>query len=401
MTIDKILCDRVSARFFLGFIVLAALTLSACKKEEVKAPPVPVEVNAVKVEPQTVPAKVSFVAQVESSHQVEIVARVNGFLEKILYREGDVVKKGQTLFLMDQKPFIAQVEAARGALANTQAQLWTAQANLKRIQPLAELDAASKSDLDNATGSVKSAEAAVHSARARLDEAELNLSYTVIKAPVTGVTGQALVREGAYLTAGPGGHLSYVAQLDPAWVNFSISQNQLTAARQQEADGLRVPPPNQEYLIDLELSGGDKYPHTGKLSFVDPSFNTDTGTFLVRAELPNPEAKLQPGMFVEATLTGATRPNALLVPQRAVQQTSNGHVVFLVSNQGTAEVRPVVVGDWIEQDWIIEKGLKPGEQVITDGFQRLAPGAPVKVTDAELAPEKSESTKAAAPAAKQ
>jgi len=401
MTIDKILCDRVSARFFLGFIILAALTLSACKKDEVKAPPVPVEVNAVKVEPQTVPAKVSFVAQVESSHQVEIVARVNGFLEKILYREGDVVKKGQTLFLMDQKPFIAQVEAARGALANTQAQLWTAQANLKRIQPLAELDAASKSDLDNATGSVKSAEAAVHSARARLDEAELNLSYTVIKAPVTGVTGQALVREGAYLTAGPGGHLSYVAQLDPAWVNFSISQNQLTAARQQEADGLRVPPPNQEYLIDLELSGGDKYPHTGKLSFVDPSFNTDTGTFLVRAELPNPEAKLQPGMFVEATLTGATRPNALLVPQRAVQQTSNGHVVFLVSNQGTAEVRPVVVGDWIEQDWIIEKGLKPGEQVITDGFQRLAPGAPVKVTDAELAPEKSESTKAAAPAAKQ
>ena len=249
-------------------------------------------------------------------------------------------------------------------------------------------------------GSVKSAEAAVHSSRARLDEAELNLSYTVIKAPVTGVTGQALVREGTYLTAGPGGHLSYVAQLDPAWVNFSISQNQLTAARQQQADGLMVAPPNHEYFINLELSGGDQYPHSGKLSFVDPSFNTDTGTFLVRAELPNPESKLQPGMFVEATLTGATRPNALLVPQRAVQQTSNGHVVFLVSSQGTAEVRPVVVGDWVEQDWIIEKGLKPGEQVITDGFQRLAPGAPVKVTDAKLAPEKSESTKTAAPVAK-
>ena len=169
----------------LSLIVLTALILTACGKEEVKAPPVPVEVPAVKVESETVPVTVSFVAQVESSHQVEIMARVNGFLEKILYREGEVVQQGQTLFLMDQKPFIAQVEAARGSLTNTKAQLWTAQANLNRIKPLAELDAASKSDLDNATGSVKSAKAAVHSAQARLDEAELNLGYTVIKAPVT------------------------------------------------------------------------------------------------------------------------------------------------------------------------------------------------------------------------
>ena len=394
------LFGQLSVSLTLGLIVITALAMAACKNEEVKAPPVPVEVNAIKVEPQTIPVTVSFVAQVESSHQVEIVARVNGFLEKILYQEGDVVKQGQTLFLMDQKPFIAQVEAASGALANTQAQLWTAQANLNRVKPLAELDAASKSDLDNAIGSVKSAAAAVHSARARLEEAELNLSYTKIKAPVAGVTGQALVREGTYLTAGPGGHLSYVAQIDPIWINFSVSQNQLTTSQQQEAAGLIVPPPNREYHVDLELSDGEKYPYSGKLSFVDPSFNTDTGTFLVRAELPNPEAKLKPGMFVKAIGSGSTRPNALVVPQRAVQQSSNGHVVFVVSSQGTAEVRPVVVGDWVGQDWIIEKGLKPGEQVITDGFQRLAPGAPIKVTDAKLAPEKSEPTKTAAPAAK-
>jgi membrane fusion protein (multidrug efflux system) len=400
MNRKKNLFKHLPVRFFLGLIALAALTLTACNKEEVKAPQAPVAVQAVQVEPQTVPVKVSFVAQVESSHQVEIMARVNGFLEKILYREGDVAKQGQTLFLMDQKPFIAQVEAARGALANTKAQLWTAQANLNRIKPLAELDAASKSDLDNAIGSAHSAEAAVHSAQARLDTAELNLSYTVIKAPVTGVTGQALVREGTYLTAGPGGHLSYVAQIDPIWVNFSVSQNQMASYRQQEAAGLMVPPPNREYHVGLKLSDGEKYPHSGKLNFVDPSFNTDTGTFLVRAELPNPEAKLQPGMFVEAIISGSTRPNALLVPQRAVQQSSNGHVVFVVSSQGTAEVRPVIVGDWVGQDWIIEKGLKPGEQVVTDGFQRLAPGAPVKVTDAKLAPEKSESTKTAAPVAK-
>jgi membrane fusion protein (multidrug efflux system) len=384
----------------LWFPLCLALLLTGCSKEEVKAPPAPVEVPVIKVEPQTVPVATSFVAQVESSHQVEIMARVNGFLDKINYREGDVVKKGQTLFLMDQKPFLAQVEAARGALANTKAQLWTAQANLNRIQPLVALDAASKSDLDNAIGAVKSAEAAVHSAQARVDNAELNLGYTVIKAPVTGVSGQALVREGTYLTAGPGGHLSYVAQLDPIWVNFSVSQNQMAAARQKEAAGLLVQPPNKEYRVDLELSEGDIYPHSGKLSFVDPSFNTETGTFLVRAELPNPEARLQPGMFVKATATGATRLNALVVPQRAVQQTANGHVVFVVSSQGTAEIRPVVVGDWVGQDWVIESGLNPGEQVITDGFQRIAPGMPVKVTAAASIAGETPSTEAAAPAAK-
>lgn len=389
---------HLPAQLTFGLVALTALTLTACdKQEETKAMPAPVEVYAIKVEPQTVPVSTSFVAQVESSHQVEVMARVNGFLDKILYREGDVVKQGQTLFLMDKKPFVAQVEAARGALENRKAQLWTAQANLDRIQPLAALDAASKSDLDDAIGAVKSAEAAVHSAQARLDEAELNLSYTVIKSPVSGVTGQALVREGTYLTAGPGGHLSYVAQIDPIWVNFSVSQNQLVEVRQQEADGLLIPPPKHEFNIELKLSGGEKYPHSGKLSFVDPSFNTDTGTFLVRAELPNPNSKLHPGMFVEATVTGAKRPNALVVPQRAVQQSSNGHIVFVVSGQGTAEVRPVVVGDWIGQDWLIEKGLKPGDQVITDGFQRLAPGASVKIV---TAPDKEgQPTEAAVPAA--
>ena len=400
MNRKKNLFKHLPVRFSLGFIALAALTLTACNKEEVKTPPDPVAVQAVQVEPQTVPVSASFVAQVESSHQVEIMARVNGFLDKILYNEGDVVKQGEKLFLMDQKPFIAQVEAARGALSNNEAQLWTAQANLNRIKPLAELDAASKSDLDNAIGSVKSAKAAVHTARARLEQTELDLSYTVIKAPVAGVTGESLFREGTYLTAGPGGHLSYVAQIDPIWVNFSVSQNLLDASRMEQASGLLIPAPNHEYHVDIELADGNKYPHSGKLSFVDPSFNSDTGTFLVRAELPNPEGKLQPGMFVKATLTGATRPNALVVPQRAVQQTANGHVVYVVSGQGTAEIRPVIVGDWLEQDWIITKGLNPDDQVITDGFQRLAPGAPVKVVTEAPPAEETQTTEAAVPAAK-
>lgn len=362
---------------------LVSLGAIGCEKEEPPPPVPPAEVHAITVKPQTVPVSASFVAQIESAHQVDIVARVNGFLEKILYEEGEVVKEGQDMFLIDQKPFLAQVESAKGALENNQAQLWTAEVNLERIQPLVQLDAASKSDLDQAIGAVKSARAAVHQAEANLKQATLDLSYTEIKSPVTGVSGEAEVREGTYLSIGPGGYLTYVALLDPIWVNFSISQNQVSNFDQDVEAGRIIPPPNDEFTIQLYLSDNSKYPHTGKLSFVDPTFNPDTGTFLIRAELPNPDTALRPGMFVKAELHGAKRANALVVPQRAVQQTSNGHVVFLVNKEGTAEVRPVIVGPWTGDDWIIDNGLTEGEVVITDGFMRLAPGMPVKVLAAD------------------
>ncbi len=372
--------------FFHRILVLSfsTLALAACDDPQVKTPP-PAEVNTITVTAKTIPVKSAFVAQVESAHQVEIVARVNGFLDKILYNEGEVVQQGQDMFLMDQKPFIAQVEAAQASLANHKAQLWTAQANLDRIEPLAELDAASKSDRDNAIGAAQSAEAALHQAEARLEQAELDLSYTEIKSPVTGVSGEAKVREGAYLSVGVTGDLSYVAQLDPIWVDFSVSQNQLGKNRKEIKAGRLIIPPNHQYTVKVYLADGSLYPHTGTVSFVDPTFNSDTGTFLIKAELANPDAILRPGMFVKAVMEGAKRPNALTVPQRAVQQTSNGHMVHVVNKESKAEVRPVVVGDWIGKDWVIEDGLKANDQVITDGFMRLAPGMPVKVVTTPVA----------------
>ena len=379
-------------------LCLTALLTAGCGKETPKAAaPPPAEVVAVAVTPKTVPVTTPFVAQVESSHQVEIVARVNGFLEKILYKEGDVVKAGQVLFLMDQKPFKAQVNAARGEVENRQAQLWTAKANLDRIQPLAAQDAASKSDLDNATGAVKSAEAALFEAKARLDKAELDLGYTTITSPVSGVSSQALLREGAFLSAaGQSSKLTYVARLDPIWVNFSVSQNEMATNQQEVAKGRLSVPKNQNYDVEVELSDGTRYPYTGKLSFADPSFSQQTGTFLVRAELPNPKGALRPGMFVKVYVKGAVRPNAIVVPQKAVQQTANGHIVYVVNDKGQAELRPVVVGDWIGDDWIINQGLTAGDKVIVEGFQRLAPGAPVK----PISPEEAAAKKAAAGAAK-
>jgi membrane fusion protein (multidrug efflux system) len=378
-------------------------TVCGCKKEApTSTAPPPAEVVAVTVTPKTVPITTPFVAQAESSHQVEIVARVNGFLEKILYKEGDVVKAGQVLFLMDQKPFKAQVNAARGEVENRKAQLWTAKANLDRIQPLAAQDAASKSDLDNAVGAVKSAEAAVYEAKSRLEKAELDLGYTTIKSPVDGISSRSLMREGAYLTPmGPTSQLTYVAKLDPIWINFSVSQNEMATNQQEVAKGRLSVPKNMNYDVEVELSDGTRYPHTGKLSFADPSFSQQTGTFLVRAELPNPKGVLRPGMFVKVHVKGAVRPNAIVVPQKAVQQTANGHVVYLVNDKGQAELRPVMVGEWVGDEWVINQGLKGGDKIIVEGFQRLAPGAPVKiVTPEEAAAAKTESAKPAQPAAK-
>ena len=360
------------------FIIL--VTVACGKMEAPKAAPAPQEVTVVTVSPKTVPATFEFVAQAESSHQVEIVARVSGFLEKILYREGQVVEEGQVMFQMDPKPFQAQVNASKGEVENRKAQLWTAKANLDRIKPLAEQDAASKSDLDNAVGTVQSAEASVYESQAGLDKAQLDLSYTVIKSPFTGVSSKALLREGAYLSAtGSTSKLTYVAKLNPIWIDFNISQNQRAKLGQEVKEGLIALPRDHAFEVELELSDGSRYPHRGKVNFADPSFSKETGTFLVRAEMPNPKEELRPGMFVKAFMKGAVRPNAVVVPQKAVQQTANGHTVYVVNQKEQAEIRPVIVGEWIGEDWIINKGLKAGDRVIVEGFQRLAPGAPVKV----------------------
>lgn len=367
-----------------AFILLMLLVGMGCKQEPQKAPVPAPEVEVIKVAPATIPAVFPFVAQTSSSHQVEIMTRVSGFLDKIIYKEGGLVRAGDVLFQIDPKPLEAQVKAAEAEVEVRESQLWTASANLKRIRPLAEQKAASLSDLDSATGNVKAAEAALHGAKANLEKARLDLGYAAIKSPVTGISGQALVREGAFVASGSSSaKLTYVATVDPIWVEFSVSQNQMTSLQEQIRQGILVPPPDKKYTVELELSDGSRYPHTGALNFVDPSFNKETGTFMLRAEIANPESDLQPGMFVKALLGGLTRPNVIVVPQKAVVQTGNGHVVYVVNEKGVAEVRPVMTGEWVGQDWIINHGLHAGDQVVVAGFMRLGPGGmPVKIVAA-------------------
>jgi membrane fusion protein (multidrug efflux system) len=366
-------------------LLLALVLSSACGKSEqtpAQRPPAPVSVMT--VTPQAIPYTQSFVAQTESSQQVDIVARVSGFLDKIAYREGDLVKAGQVLFQLDPKPFQAQLQAARGGLLSQQARLTTAEANLARIKPLAERNAVSQSDLDKAQGEFDAAKAAVFSAQASVTEAELNLGYTTIRSPVTGLAGKSQQRQGAFINAmSTSAQLTYVAAIDPIWVNFSVSQNQVAAYRELIAAKQVVPPPNNNYTIEVVLGGGEVFPHTGTINFADPSFSLDTGSFLVRAELPNPERELRPGMFVTAYAKGAMRPDAIVVPQLAVQQGPKGHLVYVVNPTGVAEVRPVIVGDYYgEKDIVIANGLNAGDRVIVEGMLKVVPGQPVQVAQA-------------------
>ena len=366
---------------------IAALAAAGCSKEAPPAQRPPPEVTIITVQPQNIPYTPNFVAQTESSRQVNIVARVSGYLDKIAYQEGEVVKEGQLLFQLDPNPFQAQLDAARGELQSQQARFTTAEANLGRVKPLAQQNALSQSDLDRAQGEFDSAKAAVFSARAKVTEAELNLSYTTIRSPVNGLASRSQQRQGAYINSlSPEATLTYVAAIDPIWVNFSVSQTLSAKWREAREKKQVIEPKNRDYEVEIVLSDNAPYPYKGKINFADPSFSQDTGSFLVRAVLPNPKRDLRPGMFVTAYVRGAMRPDAIVVPQLAVQQGSNGHLVYVVKEDGTAEVRPVMVGDYYgEKEIVIPNGLYAGDRVVVDGVLKVVPGQPVKIVEAGAA----------------
>ena len=381
-------------------VLCVVAALASCSKEAPRPERPPPQVTVMTVAAQSIPDVPAFVGQTESSQQVDIVARVSGYLDKIAYQEGEIVREGQVMFQIDPKPFQAQLEAAKGELMAQQARQTTAAANLKRVKPLTEQNALSQADLDRATGEFDAAKAAVHSAQAKVQEAELNLGYTTIRSPVTGFASRSLQRQGAYVNSmAPEAKLTYVAKVEPMWVNFSVSQNQMAQRTDMVSAGRLVLPKNRDYDVELVMPDGKSYSHRGKLNFADPSFSQETGTFLVRGVLPNPQRELRPGMFVTVKVHGGTRPNAVVIPQLAVQQGSNGHLVYVVKQDGTAEVRPVVVGDYYsDKNIIIVSGLREGDRIIVDGALKVVPGQPVKIVEpGAIAPEKG-GTAAAAPA---
>lgn len=373
--------SRIAARHRPGAWLVAAgaaAILSACGKSPEKPPAAPLDVGTISVEPQDVPVDEAYVAQTQSSQAVNIQARVSGFLDKRVYTEGSFVKKGQVLFRMDPKPFQVQVDGAAAALQRNQAALQVATANLARTKPLAQKNALSQKDLDDAQGQYEQSAAAVAQSQAQLESAKLNLSYTVISSPVDGISSYAAIADGTYVSP-ENSQLTTVSVLSPMWVNFSLSENQYQRVENDIKTGRLVLPPERSLIVEIEQADGSVFPYTGKITFADPSYNSQTGTFLIRAAVDNPKGVLRPNQFVRARIKGAKRPNAILVPQRAVQQSGKGHFVWLVGPDGKAELRPVVVGDWYRNSWFITEGLRPGEQLVVDGGQRLSPGAAVVV----------------------
>lgn len=361
------------------FLLLFLLTFTACRKEEAPPPP-PINVSVAKMVPQTTPAFFEYVGFTKSSHPVDIFARVQGYIDKIGYVEGSMVEKGDLLFQLDPRPFIAAVDRAKGVLSREEAILWNARVTRERLEPLYEQHAASRRDLDNAIAAQLAAEADVQTAKASLVEAELNLSYTTILSPITGLSQRARFREGTLITPGENALLTTISVLDPIWVDFNVPSNDFLTTRELIKKGLLQFPKDMDFTMEIVLSDGSTFPFPGKANFTSPTVDERTGTMLVRAVFANPYKTLKPGEFARVRALGAVRPNSLFVPQSAVLEGKSGMIVYTVGEGDKIEMKPVKTGDWYENTWVIQSGLNPGELVIVDGVNKVQPGTIVNIT---------------------
>ncbi len=362
---------------------MIAVFFGGCSKKA-KPPQREIEVTVMTVKQADTPMAFEFVAQTQSSHEVQIRARVSGFLEKRAYMEGYPVKKGAVLFIMDKKPFQTQVNAAAAALARQKSNHETARRNLERVKPLAEQNALSQKDLDDAKRNFETTAAEVEQAKAQLEMQQLDLSYCTITSPITGITGAAMIQDGAYVNQ-QNNQLTTVSVLSPMWVNFSISENDVKRYADRITSGQIIPPKNDNYEVEIILVDGAVFGEKGTITFASPSYDPKTGTFMLRTNFKNEKGYLRPNQYVRARMKGAVRRNAILIPQRAVQQGAKGHFVWVVNKEGKAEFRPVTIGDWYGNDVFIDSGLRSGDQIVIDGVLSVRQGEPVKIKQAAAA----------------
>ncbi len=344
----------------------------------------PAQVSVVTVEARTLPAHFEYTGQTLGSREVEVRARVTGILQTRNFVEGGPVTKGQSLFTIDQAPFNVAVVRAEADMAGAEARLAQAKKNAGRLKSLYAAKAVSQKEYDDAISAEAIMEAELKGARARLTEAQLNLAYTKVESPASGIAGRAQRSEGS-LVSGPDVLLTTVTQINPIWVSFGIPDNEQLRINSEAEAGRLALPKGGRFEVSVKLSDGIVYAQTGRLNFSDVRVSGTTGTSETRAEIPNPNGILHPGQFVRVTLKGATRPDAITLPQRAVLEGPKGKFVYVLGAQNKAEARPVQVGQWSGEEWIISSGLKPGDQVIVDGVMKIGPGAPVQVAAPDAA----------------
>lgn len=366
-----------------AFVMLAAvLALGGCKKESGAGDSAQVPtVAAVKVEPQNIPLSFEFAARAQGSKETEVRARVGGILLKRSYVEGSQVEEGSVLFQIDPEPFKVTLNQAKAKLAQVNAELKNAETQWQRTEKLYKEKYASEKARDDARANLDSLAASAQLAQAEVDAAQLNLDYTTVKAPISGITSMEVQSEGSLISAtGDSSLLTHITQLDPIYVIFSASENEILSLTNMVDRGLIRNPENQNEIKAKVRFGNDVvYPLEGEINFMNSNVDQKTGTIKLRAVFPNPEARLRPGQFLRLIMEGLTRIDALVVPQEAVMQASDGAFVYRVNEKGVVESVSVQTGLTTKDGgWIIDSGLKPGDVVIVSGVMKIRPGMTVK-----------------------
>lgn len=362
---------------------VACIALGACgQKQAGGMPPLPVEVKAVTVEPSSTVTYADKVGEVRGSQEVDLRARVGGILLQTHFDDGALVEKGQLLFSIDAREFRAQVASAEARVAAAEANFYRARQDVARYEPLLADEAISRQVYDNAVAAARQAKAEVDASRAALQEAQLGLDYAEVRAPLHGRIGVAQVFPGGLVTAGQT-VLATLSSDDPAWVYFTISEAELLEYERQN-DGRAIQADDPRLQVRLVLSDGSMYPLPGRINFGDRALDPTTGTYRLRAEFPNPGHKLLPGLFARVRATGRELRDALIVPDRAVQEQLGRYFLTVVGPGDKAELRPVTLGPRFGNRQVITSGLQPGDRVVAEGIQKARPGAQLKVVPVTL-----------------
>jgi membrane fusion protein (multidrug efflux system) len=357
---------------------MGSLGLFGCKQESASAPPRPVpEVDVVEVAYQTVPDEPEFIGEAEASRIVEIRSQVTGIMKERFFSEGRDVHKGEPLYQIDPVPFKAAHISAKAKVSQAKARLVQARQNLDRVKPLLAEQAVSQKDLDDAVAEELAAKAALEAAEGDVVKAKFDLDNTLIVAPIDGLIERTRYYEGRLVTAQTD-LLTVIHQMDPMYVIVSAPETFLLK-RRRDIIAKRIQHPGIYKLTgQITFVDGTTYPHEGVLDFADVGLRAETGSRQARVVFPNPDRVLLPGQFVTVRFHGVSKPNAILVPQRAVQQGPKGTVVYAIGDGNKVEIRNVKATVWRGNDWLIEDGLRAGERIMVDGFQRVVPGAEVK-----------------------
>jgi len=364
-------------------VLTAAGILASCGQSSGGAPAAgagapPAEVGVITVAPRAIGLATELPGRLEASRVAQVRARAAGILQKRLFKEGSDVKAGQPLFTIDPAPYQASAASAQATLARAQANLTQATAQAERYKPLMEANAISKQDYINAVALQKSAEADVAAAKAAVQTAQINLGYASVTAPIAGRIGRALVTEGALVGQGEATQLAVVQQINPMYINFTQSTTEVLRLRKAVESGKFKRAGSDGASVRVILEDGSDYGAPARLLFSDLTVDPTSGQITLRAEVPNPAGVLLPGMYVRVRLEQAETEAGIVVPQQAVTRGSTGDTVMVVAADGKVAPRPVKIGSSIDGQWVVLDGLKPGEQVMVDGFQKLRGNAPVK-----------------------